>query len=42
MQIKILIKYIVLKKEYNNWEKEYCFKYDFRESNLNDVKKDKK
>lgn len=41
MQTKILTKHTASKKEHNNWEKEYCLKNDFREPNLNDVKKDK-
>ena len=42
MQTKILAQHTSLKKEHNNWEKEYCFKHDFHEPNLSDVKQDKR
>ena len=41
MQTKILVEHSSLKKQYNNWEKEFWLKHDFRVPNFNDVKKDK-
>ena len=42
MQTKILAEHTSLKKEYNNWEKEFCLKHDFRVPCFNDVKEDKR
>lgn len=42
MQTKILAEHTSLKKEHNNWEKEYCLKHDFHVPDFNDVKKDKR
>ena len=40
MQTKILAEHASLKKEHNNWEKEFCLNHDFRVPNFNDVKED--